>query len=200
MEVNLQVKTLPVQETTTLPNQEELDQDLIYSIGLGDLYKVQTALDQGANVNRRKRYIIYTPLTFAIFQYKFSDKVIKILLSHKNIDVNIPKDSFTPLMVVAFKCNFIVIKLLLERRDIKVNLRNSTEGMTALMFALKYKDEPDLLSEFPINCSKRMVQFFLKRNDINLDILDNYNKSVYDYAQTEEIKMLLRNYTTKHNE
>ena len=173
--------TPPVQETTTPPVQEELDRDLIEGVESGDANKIQTALDQGANVNMINRYGS-TPLQLAVISNKIN--VIDVLLSHKGIEVNFPKD-WPPLMIASSKCRDEAVKSLFNHENINVNLRSGEIRITPLMAALRS------------NC-RIVVELFLTRNDINLDILDIYNNSVYEYANytanKTEVKRLLKNY------
>ena len=166
----------------TAAAQQELNEALLRGIILGDINEVKTALDEGANVNITNSHG-RTPLMIAVIDDNIN--MVDVLLPHKDIDVNLFSGGWTVLMFACVDDNLEAVKSLFKHRDININLRNG-EGKTAFMLALRHS-------------RRKIVELFLTRNDLNLNAVDKYNRSVYDYADTEEMRVLLRKYAANRN-
>ena len=107
-----------------------------------------------------------------------SNKIVKILLEHPNVDVNLQdKEGWTALMMASnsnINSTRETIKILLEHPNIDINLQNRN-GMSALMMAshcsYTYNDP-----------TEKTLKMLLEHPNINVNLQDRYCYTSFKYA------------------
>jgi len=146
-------------------SQRALDHHLHNATSSGDLDRMQTLLDQGANVNKQEGRLKETLLMYAA-SVNDLDTVNLLLKAKANPDI--PDHlGFTPLIVAANK-GFTEIANALIRAGANLNLRNNA-GMTALIVAV-YGGNNDIIVA-------------LIRNGADITIADGLGHTALDAAK-----------------
>lgn len=136
------------------------------------------------------------------YDYCMVDKLIELILSHKNIDVNLQDDhGWTPLMYAVFNEDKNIVELLLSHNNIDVNIQ-SKYGKTALMISpcytlfcnndcdSKFEIAHMLLSRYDIDVN---LQDFIGRTALHIAILE------YDEEDNRNCKKILQLLLSKDN-
>jgi len=145
-------------------------------------------------------------------------EIAKLLLEHKDIDVNIRNDEGNTALLYASIYHIKIVELLLEREDIDVNVQ-CNEGNTALHIAV-YVNRIDtlklLLEHKDINVNIRnndgctalifarirtaeITRLLLEHEDIDIKIQDNSGSTALNFAIDEghtEMVELLKNHNS----
>jgi len=114
------------------PQRAELNSQLLMAGSKGDLAKIRSLLDKGADVNARNEHG-WTVLMFAAVSG--NKEMAKLLLSRKDVDVNaMAQDGWTALMLVAHNDRTEIARLLLARKELDLDATNN-ENKAALLLA-----------------------------------------------------------------
>ncbi len=123
-----------------IPQKSKIEKNALWTLheaaSAGDLSRVKELLHKGYDVNDLDEKG-YTPLRCAI--NAGNDTMIKFLLNHPNIDVNLPssKDGWTPLHCAVEKGHIALVNFLLE---LHVNINAvDVNGFTPLHLTILYK-------------------------------------------------------------
>ena len=151
------------------------NQDIFTYIENYDIESLKNYIDSGYDLNKQNNYG-YTPLIYATFNIE----IVKLLLN-AGADINEQgNNGFTALIYTAFHNNIEVFKLLLNANaDINKQDNNS---FTALIWAA-------------YNNNREMIELLL---DYAADefILNDQNKSFYDYLNDENKEYFTQKYPT----
>lgn len=127
----------------------------------------------------------FTPLHYACC--RGDTDILKLLLAHPNIDVNIQNDEGTPLHYACEgRRGTEIVKELLARPEIDINLKNEREE-TPLHYACEY-DETEI------------VELLLAHPEIDPNLKNKWGSTSLDIACEEghtEIKTLLKDFIKK---
>lgn len=110
--------------------------ELFSAIENADIEKINTLIDNGANVNARDENG-YTPLMFASKKYMLKT-VEKLLLAGADVNASTADNGFTPLMFAAEKGDANIANLLINN-GADVNRADMENGWTALVYAIRVK-------------------------------------------------------------
>ena len=153
------------------------NQDIFDYIRTDDIESVKNYIDAGYDINKQDNFG-YTPLMYAIHNNKI--EIVKLLLN-AGADINKQAiNGYTALILSAFYNNIEIVKFLLNA-GVNIDKQNNS-GHTALIYAA-------------YNNNREIVELLL---DYGADefILDDNNKSFYDYLNDENKEYFTQNYPT----
>ena len=154
--------------------QGELNEALIKGTLRGDVNAINKALNQGANVNIMDRDG-NTPLMIAAIGNHI--KVVDALLSRKDTGVN--SFNFNNRALAIGNLGYLkVLESLLNHKDTDVNLADHN-GITPLMLAVSVNN-------------LKAVQLLWVSKGINVNAVDKWGNSAYNFVQTKEMELLLK--------
>ena len=144
-----------------------LDSQLIRNAIRGNLNGVHDCLRRGANVNAQSKHFGYTALNYA--SEKGNLDVVRALLYHEGIDVNIQDDNGeTALISASLNGHLDPVRALLNHDEIDVNIKND-DDRTALICASE-------------NGHFGVVHALLDHNGIDVSIRDIYGDTILTNA------------------
>jgi E3 ubiquitin-protein ligase mind-bomb len=177
---------------------------LHYAIGIQSKAVVEELLKRdNVDVNLKNIDKLSTPLHVASVWKKIPVEMFRVFLE-KTTNVNAQeKDGHTALHVAIRKGNRTAVEELLKRMDVDVNLKNY-KNQTALHFATWWKNMPINLFKIILHKSsavdaqdergrtalhfaireknKTAVKVLLKRDDVDVNLKNNYNQTALHYA------------------
>ena len=119
-------------------------------------------------------------------------EILKLLLSHPEIDVNKSLGNrTTPLMVASRNGNWRVLRVLLAHVEIEVNFA-TYEGKTALFYAFTGE------SFTSHTIQKDVVEILLQCPSVDILLKDEEDKTARDYAESNERHDVIRAFESRH--
>ena len=167
------------------------DKKLLEAVEEGDLKKVQSLVEKGANVNAKHQTHGRTVLTIAT--HKGHKEMVSYLITNPALDVNkrgdydinVEKDIFklgmNPLLMASQNGDLEIVKILLSHPSIDVNAQAGVgEGHSALHFAAR-EGHP------------KVVKLLLE-NGADVNVTEGFGYTALTFAASEDIEKLLKQY------
>ena len=150
----------------------------------GNVEKVRKALENGADVNKRKKGTKETGLMMAVKVH--NEPLVSLLLQQPGIDVNAKdKDDFTALHFAVIGNNECVVSLLLQQPGIDVNAKDHF-SYTALHYAA-----------LKLEGNSKIINMLLHFPGIDTGVKTSFNSTPLRLAREYKCKVFIEEYRKK---